>query len=232
MRRLFIIVSGILLTACTEQQKDIHISVLKDVTEADFVQQPNYDGIAPQFGLQENIWQGVQFRYTTISDVQFNNQESFGIPGESSLLGNAFERKKTVEGFLKRVKQVLESDKSTQERGHSSIWRPVVRELIQLQEDSMAEATIYLFSDLAENSDMWSAYRPKDVMLFDTDFNTVKDRFLDEAQGVRRDQGNVQVNVVFQPKDMDDDRNYQKMVRLYSALFQELGIPIEFVANL
>jgi hypothetical protein len=225
-------VLGILVTACAEQQNDMRISVLRDVTETDFVAQPTYESIAPKFGLEDALWHGVQFRYTTISDVQFNNQESFGIEGESSLLGNALERKKTVDGFLKRVKQLLESDRSDTERGHSSIWKPLVREIVLLQKDPTTEATIYLFSDLIENSEIWSAYRPKDVKLFDADFNTVKGRFLDEAHGVHRNQGNVKIAVIYQPKGLEDDRAYQKMVSLYSALFQELGIAVEFVANL
>jgi hypothetical protein len=227
-----IMLLSIIITACAEQKNDVHISVLRDVTEADFVAQPTYESIAPKFGLEDGLWHGVQFRYTTISDVQFNNLGSFGIEGESSLLGNALERKKTVDGFLKRVKQLLESDRSDIERGHSSIWIPLVREIVQHQKDPTTEATIYLFSDLIENSDIWSAYRPKDVKLFDADFNTVKNRFLDEAHTVLRNQGNVKVVVIFQPRGLEDDRTYQKMVRLYTALFQELGISIEFIANL
>lgn len=232
MRRFILIIWCVLNTACIESHKNIQISVLRDVTETDFVAQPTYHGIATQFGLNDNMWHGVQFRYTTISDVQFNNLQSFGIEGEQSLLGNALDRKKTVDEFLHKVKQVLEHDKSYSERGHSSIWVPLTREVVQLQKDPTSEATIYLFSDLIENSEIWSAYHTKDIKLFDTDFNSVKARFLNEAHAVNRDQGNVKVIVVFQPKGLDDDRTYRKMVRLYTALFQELGITIEFIANL
>ena len=55
--------------------------------------------------------------------------------------------------------------------------------------------------------------------------------FLSQAKGVEVS-GNITLVVVYEPATRSDDYYFQIMRLLYESLMSDLGIPIEFIANL
>ena len=144
--------------------------VLEDVTETDFIAQPSPEAMLSKLGLDHGPWQAVAFRYSTISDVSINKHFDTAIPAGYALLGNALERNKAVAKFKHDIDSVLTRTPSNKAKTHSSIWLPLIRQIEDLQNDTESHTTIYLFSDLRENSQFWSSYRTADVQTLRRDF--------------------------------------------------------------
>ncbi len=221
-----------LIASCSNTPNGVSIVVLNDITEADFVARPEPKKIISQFGLESNIWKSVLFRYSTISDISVNREYQKELISEYSLLANELQRKKLVSDFVKQVDSMLRSSQHVSPRNYSSIWKPLIAEIIELQLDTLTPSRIFLYSDLRENSRIWSSYRKRDIQKYKENFESVKQLFLKQAKAVRKGIPNIKVVVVYQPRTPFEDIQYQRMVHLYETIFIELDIPIEFVANL
>ncbi|PHS66970.1 MAG: hypothetical protein COB12_04730 [Flavobacterium sp.] len=233
MKKLILLMVVITLgSSCTDTKNTrTTISVLEDITESDFSVIPSYKAIAPLFGTENDLWSASSFRYGNLTDLGHNQRFEVSIKSEHSLFSNEFQRKKDVSDFLSRVEIILDSSKDTLGHTHSLIWEPLVKEIQSLQKDSLQKATLYLFSDLRENAFWFSCYRPSDITRFNTTPDIVKDLFLSKAKGVIASK-NLKIIVVYQPQTMAEDSSFKQLSQLYSDIFSELGIMVEFVASL
>lgn len=233
MRKVMLYLGIMMLVAsCSNSSNGVRVVVLNDITEADFVARPKPKKVIKQFGLESDKWKSVLFRYSTISDISVNKEYQKSLQGEHSLLANELQRKKVVSEFVKEIDSVLSDSQYTSPRNYSSIWKPLVKEMVELQQDTITPTKILLYSDLRENSRIWSSYRTKDIHRYTNDFDGVKQLFLSQAKTLKKGTRNIKIIVIYQPRTPTQDTHYQRMVRLYKALFSEFDISIEFVANL
>lgn len=230
----FILILGVV--SCNAPEKGVRISILEDITETDFLVKPSPKNILPKLGLQDDLWSAVTFSYSTISDVSINKRYQKTLSLERELLGNSLQRKQEVSGFIKEIDSVLRSSANRKElasKNHSSIWKPLLAEIMELQKNTLMTSSIFLFSDLRENSRFWSSYRKSDIEKLQNNFDAVIQQFLQKAAAVKNKQSDhIQVFVVYQPSSIEEDEQYEIMKNLYKTLFKELQISIEFVANI
>lgn len=226
---LFIVLA--LNVSCTNDTNTTVISVLEDTTEDDFLVRPKAEEILPLFDLDTDPWQGRMFRYGELNDLHHNGRSEVSIGHEHPLLGNELERRADVDAFRAQITTILDRTLNSLGKSHSTIWEPIVAELMELQGDTLQPAILYVYSDLRENADWFSVYSYPDYLLKDRDIERVARLFLDRALSVRAN-GKVKVIVVHQPKDRREDASFSQMVTLYRRIFNELQIPIEFVTNL
>jgi hypothetical protein len=206
------------------------VSVLRDITETTFLAQPDYKSIAPTLGLEENIWRSSTFRYGTLSSLQHTKRMEYSLNGEWSLLGNEIERRGKVKTFLNDVKNSLQVSTDSTEHKFSSIWLPIVEEIALLQ--NKPSGILFIFSDIAENSELFYSISKSEQKLLENSPDEVKQRFLNAALKIRDGMGNVEVVIVYQPKNRIEDSYFSLMKGLYSDIFDELSIPVTFVTNL
>lgn len=228
---LFYVMILLTVASCSDTTTGSRIIVLDDITETDFAVKPTAEALIPKLGLQDDLWKPSEFRYSTISDVSVNRRFQQQLPAAHELLGNAIERQKNVSLYLQNIDSVLKQSNTVEAKQYSSIWKPLLNELKYFQQDTVTATTIFLYSDLRENSRLWSSYRTADVMRLMNDFESVKTQFLSQAKAIKKS-NTIKVVVVYQPKTPLEDEHYGRMVRLYTALFEAMEIPIEFVANL
>ena len=152
---IYTLVLGLTLSACTTDKKQTVISVLEDVTEADFLVTPESNTILSQFKLDRDLWQGVQFRYGSISSLVHNERIAYQLPSKTALLSNEIQRKTAVKQFKADVSKALKKDSYIAEHRYSAIWTPLVAEIKSLQAIPNSDNTLYLFSDLQENNPDW-----------------------------------------------------------------------------
>lgn len=230
---MYILVFGLTMSACTNsEQTGVRISVLEDFTETDFIAKPNADVFRTKFGLENDPWQSANFRYGAISSLIHNKRMQTGLSGGTALLGNQLERDAEIAKFYADIDTVLTSIKQTNKHQYSSIWKPIVEELQYLQKDTMNVTTLYVYSDLQENNGNWfSVHRYEDLRLLQSNPNKVQELFLQQASGVRSS-SNVKMVVVYQPQTMKQDSMFSQMRQVYTAVFKQLGISIEFVSHL
>lgn len=232
--RTLVLYAGLvmLLASCSTTPSGVRVVVMNDITEADFVARPKSSKIIGEFGLESDKWKSVLFRYSTISDISINREYEKNLEGQYALTGNELQRKKVITQFVQEIDSVLSISSHVSPRNFSSIWKPLVKEIEDLQRDTVTPTKIFLYSDLRENSSFWSSYRKKDIEKYNKDFESVKQLFLSQATELKRGTNNINVVVVYEPRTPFEDSHYQRMVRLYKSLFSELELPVEFVANL
>lgn len=230
---IYTLVLWLMLSACTTDKKQTIISVLEDVTEADFLVTPEPNTILSQFKLDRDLWQGVQFRYGSISSLVHNERIAYELPSKTALLSNEIQRKTVVKQFKANVNEALKRDSYIAEHRYSAIWTPLVTEIKSLQAIPNSDATLYLFSDLQENNPDWfSLLKYEDAIQLERNMESVVKLFVSRADGIRKGNKNIKVVVVYQPNNIKEDAAFSKMKQLYSAIFKALGISIEFIANL
>ena len=231
---IYILVIGLTMSACTNsEQTGITISVLEDVTESDFIARPDTQAIRLLLDLEKNPWQATTFRYGAISSLVHNKRSSVTLGGGTALMGNQLERDDEIGQFFTKMGAILSQPKDSTVHQYSSIWKPIVQELKVLQKDSFNQITLSVYSDLQENNGDWfSVHRYKDLMLLEKSPEKVKALFLQEASGVIKGNSNIKVVVVYQPRTIQQDKAFTMMRKLYTAVFEELGIPIQFISNL
>ncbi|QTE21115.1 hypothetical protein [Polaribacter cellanae] len=229
---IYILVFGLMVSACTtSEDKTRIISVLEDTTEIDFIAKPDATTIQNYYNFDTNLWQSANFRFGRINSLMHNTRQQVGIPSEQALLGNELERQELVTGFQDDIENILQKSKETKGHKYSSIWLPLVKELKVLQKTANSNTTVYLFSDLQENSRFFSVFRVADLQLLEGEQEKVLALFLEKSKGIQPTD-TIEVVVVFQPQTIDQDERFQKLKHLYAQLFSKLGIRIKFVANL
>jgi hypothetical protein len=176
------------------------------------------------------MWKGAEFRYSILSSINYNVQHDCSLSSEVSLFGNEPQRKNLVKSFKNSVCHILDSSKYQNNEDYSSIWEPLVKEILTLQKKEIPY-TLYVFSDLLENSSWFSFYRSKDQKKLRNNPQKIVQLYLSKANGLIKN-SQVNVIVIYQPKNVKEDADYQKIVSLYQQVFDELEIPISFKTNL
>lgn len=235
MRRwAILLVIGLTVSACTNsEQTGVTISVLEDVTETDFVARPKVKSIISDFEFDTYPWRCTTFRYGTMNSLVHNRRLELSLDGGTALTGNQFERDAEIAEFEKGIDSVLSVPRDDKAYRYSSIWKPIVEELMVLQKDTLNQITLNVYSDLQENNEDWfSVHRYKDLRLLQSSPDKVKDLFLEQAKDIVKNPSNIRVVVVYEPQTMKEDKRFRQMRQVYSSVFEELGVPIEFTAHL
>ncbi len=227
-------VLGLMISACTSisVRKGTTISILEDVTETDFVSRPNAQSIQSLFNLDKEPWSSVKFRHGIISSLIHNKRFDISLNGENALFGNELIRISKIKSFKASVDSILSLSYSDKPHNSSSIFTPIVDELKILQKDSLSSTRLYVFSDLQENNSEWfSVHQYNDFKLLKTNPEKVKDLFLEHTSGLIQ-ASNIKIIVVYQPQTIKQDKVFALMRKVYTLVFDELGIDIEFIAHL
>ncbi len=232
MRYLYILAIGLLVMSCTQQNEErTIISALDDRTENDFIAKPTTNAIVSALQIDADIWAGYGFRYGQLTDMEHTRRYETFIEPKFSLFDNEFKRKKEVADFKKDIATALESDADSLGRSYSRIWEPILAELRVLGQDSLQDATLYVFSDLRENTPWFSTYRYRDSIQLLEHPNKVARLYVDKAEEfVGMD--NVEMVIVFEPKTVLEDISFAQHKKLYQDVCDILGVSIRFTANL
>ena len=229
---IYIMVLGLMISACTHsEKKPTIISVLEDDTELDFIAKPTTESITSLYSFKTDLWQSATFRYGRINSLTHNQREETSIKAAQMLLGNELERQQLVADFKADIHVILNKPKDSTIYRQSSIWLPLIKELKYLQEYTNHSATLYLFSDLRENTNWYSTYQASDLKKLQNNPKEVIELFLNKAKEVQASP-NITVVVVFQPRTVEQDILFEQLQELYTKLFLQLGIQIEFITNL
>ncbi len=229
IKKALLIVMAFGLISCGSDP--VNIAILEDVTELDFLARPDHSRVTSTFGLEADPWKEVTFRYGVLSSLGHTKREILSLPSEQSLMGNTIERKAKVDHFNKNVHKLLTAPRDSNIHTQSSIWIPIVEELKILQSLS-SNSYLYIYSDLAENSPLFSIKNREDVRKLASDPDEIKTLFLDKAKDLMPSSDRIQVIVVYQPRTIEEDRAFMQMKELFSQIFLDLEISISFVSNL
>lgn len=229
----YILLLILIFVCCGKQSEKSQnvVSVLSDTTEQTFLAKLNDTILVSKLGVNQNIWEAYRFRFGSLNSLFHNKREAFYLEKENALLGNELQRKHKVKLFKTQISKLL-TQSNNKEDSNSSIWLPLIEEIKALQQLPNANSTLYLFSDLQENTSWFSIYNPKDKDQLEKNSSKIVELFLRQLDEQKSNNTQVKVVVVFQPRNQDEDASFTLMKGLYKKLFNHLDIPIEFTSNL
>ncbi len=238
MKNIFILVVTELIllsiSSCNpfETQDTKVISVMEDRTETHFKMRPKSEDISAHLAMEDNLWKGTIFRFTTVSEIDYNQQTEVVLQPENKITGNSYLRKKKIQDFKNQITGILNYPRDSLEQKQSAIFLPVIRELIHLSEMEGSVKELIVYSDLKENdSDWFSFYRSSNLKTLQKNPDKAVELFLSKVpDGTKFNR--VSLHIIYEPLDSQDNKEFRLMIKIYQQVFNKLEIPFEISANL
>jgi hypothetical protein len=237
MKNQIILVATELMLLCISscnlsETNNTHIySVIEDITEHNFKTRPQAEDLLEYINIDEGLWGSTRLRYTTVSEIDYNQRKELILSPENKYTGNSYLRKKEVQSFKNEVAHILENSTDSIAQTQSSIFLPIIRELDQLSLMRGAKRELIVFSDLKENDLWFSFYNPSDLKSLENDMEKIGMLFLSKIPKDVRIK-DVSLTIIYEPLDANDNQEFRLMVDLYKHIFKKLDVPISFSANL
>jgi len=212
--------------ACTQSNSNnTALTVIRDVTDSN-ITFPKAEEV--QRLLKNDMWSGVQFRFTFIEDVEYGREYFLSVPAKQSLLSNELERKKEVRLFREEVDSIINIPQ-TATRDYSLVYPVIVREVNRMAKDRKDNRRIVaVYSDLLENTNvlsMLNSTRKFDEQLWQDLEKSYDIKLNDNLQG-------IEVYCVYQAKDLQASHQFSAVSKLYKQQFERRGAKVTITANL
>ncbi|RZN78890.1 MAG: hypothetical protein EVB11_13115 [Winogradskyella sp.] len=231
--KLLFIIIILCLGACnsSEPTPSKTVSVLFDITDP-LIAHPDASELYKLLDA-DNTNQNLHIRYGEISEVDFNPVSELIRPAsKTGLLSNAVEEKQRMRGFGKDLEALLVRTDSLTPQDNSSIFLPIISEVKVLQSmDSTMDKTLIIYSNLMENNSLVSYYRYNDLWLLEHQPEVLLEKYLLKAKGINPSDS-LRILFIYIPENDKANTQYQNLQQLYRMVFDRLGIPISFSANL
>lgn len=198
---------------------DKHVSVPDSEKVVGFIQ-----------SLSGDKWSGIEFRYSHISDVSLNHVTAITLPAQNKWLSNELQRRKLVEEFYAEVGAALSHNTGSVEKNNSSVYISIAQSLNALSSGSSTRKVLIVYSDLMENEKEFSFYDASVLALLSSDFNGVKSKL--DAEMPLSTLSGIEVYLVYQPLDVDADKQYRIVSGFYKKLLEEKGVVVHIVSNI
>lgn len=191
------------------------------------------DRIIEIMGQRSDPVDGRRLRIAHIGSTLFEPTEEYFLPVMDPEIENDMERASIVRDFERTCSDKLEAySRGVGELDHSIIFPVVVRELVNLQEDSLAnERTLIVLSDLVENA-------PTGWDLYDQSRLDSLQRFpelLEERYGSVTDLGNlrgIRILLVVTPVNYQNSVRIATIAHAYERLLSKHGASVIVTPNL
>lgn len=220
MKKLCFLLLSLLLSCEKTKTSSLELTVLVDRTDAS-IPKPTLEDIQSVIGTHCDA---IHFRWMNIGNTDFNPTYRLDL-APSDLLGNRLERKVEVQIFYTQLDSLLKREHAqTYHYKNSSIYRPLLKTLIQTSQGNASQKVVLLYSDLHESSDLFNAYdTTQRRQLFDH-LDKVVAHF--QAVGDIPDLRGVHLYLIYYPTTNQENRNYRQWLALYRALFSNSGLSI------
>jgi hypothetical protein len=235
MKKLFTIFALCLAVSCRKNQapQPMHsscISIIDDRTDP-FALHPLPEPILALYDFQNDKDQEATARLVLITDKLLNPVQEIHLQdGRSSEAHNANDEidnreqlvysycdafTNAVNGFHKRY-----APDST--LNHSECFATIASELEYLFKNPALQKTLIVFSDLQENSDVFSCYTAKGQRLLCSNTKKVE-QLLQSRHPLPENLVGITIYFVYQPPDREHDQQFSKMLGIYKKLLNERG---------
>lgn len=197
------------------------LTVLADRTDPK-IPAPTAGDIFPLLGLEAHPNGRAVLTFRNVGDVDYGPAYVLELPG-ATILDNTLQRRSDIGHFREALDSLVTKGNA---KGYaferSSILLPLVGQLEKLGGTDAQTKVLLLYSDLAENSDVFDSYGDRRLLL----------EYPGEVAGELRarldipDLEGVTLYIVNYPRDQDDNRMFRAWCAVYQALFKESGLAI------
>lgn len=221
----------VIVDSCIKKQEreinTVQVTALIDVTNMMTIL-PDSETLLSFYEFPKDKNKEAFFRLTTTTDKLLNPVSEYHLAsGDETEKDNQFDdpdyREKQVLSFYSDVRQAVDAfnTKAQQdsEIGHSEVFRCVAAELIRMKENKADKNLLAIYSDLGENSDLFSVYNKHDQELLLQQPDSLIQKF-EGAKLLPPDLYGFTVMIVFQPKIRQEDRMFAAMAEVYKKILK------------
>ena len=204
-------------------QESLAMSVLIDRTD-ELQLEPEKEQIYRLFRLNpkslKEVETGVAIRVSEISSVDFNRNMDIKIEPVDFHSINIKARQKEIRKFYEQLELAFTRTEA-KAQGNSSIFVPIAREANRLAKSGANKKMLIVYSDLAEHSSWLNAYK---------EYNSPKESLVKKfkQQIDLSDLSGLKIVVRYIPRNTDDNARFNKLIKVYTKLFEEKGATISF----
>lgn len=221
--------AAIAVPTVLHQNNEKEYILFSDITDT-LQLKPETHTIRQGFGLDKDVWQGIDFSYIEITDLSLNKEVHYSLPKRSQLLGNQLERNKEVDEFLGAYDSLaLDIQACEGQRGNSSIYTPLAKKLNELSESRAKDKRIFVYSDLMENAQI-SFYEKETFELVSHKPDTIIAHF--DKQTSLSDLTGITVYFLFNPLTREQDQTFAITSSLFKSVLEEHGAKVKIQASL
>lgn len=243
MRLLILFVLTYFLPACKEENTSARyaksqITALGDITDPHSLR-PLPDPILALYQFDKDKNKEGVFRFRCIEDLHLNPVVEFHLPdGKSAEAtnrnGDPHYREKSILSFYAKIRTSLSDfrlvNDSAQSKQYSECFSTIAEELTILGESEATKKILLVFSDLQENSAVFSCYRSENQSLLQSDPKKVGD-LLNEQYHLPDDLTGIRVIFIYRPNTREEDQRYKNMNEAYRYLLENRHAQVQTQAN-
>jgi hypothetical protein len=204
--------------------------LLADVTDT-LNALPDSNEVRKGMALTNDRWASSTFALEIISDVGYNPRHECSIASADPLLGNLNDRNRELEQFWNCYESAWKLLNDSVGRESSTVYQPIVRELNRLAKSTATSRKLLVFSDLNENSSVFSVHTKKDFDLLKKDPNAVLEK-LSQKGKLPPSLTGIEVFFVYHPKNPEDDERFSLMANLFSDALTMRGAKVTISGSL
>ncbi len=221
-RIMLIVLAHIYIMCGCTSEVVTEVTALVDVTPEHIIG-PDSEDIKSRLAVSSDRWAGSTFSLEEISDLEYNERHECSIGPSSSLLANLSKRKVEIAEFWNCLESALENFEDSAGRDHSSIYQPLVRELVRLTKSKATKRILLVYSDLQENSPgVFSVHDKRDYALLKKSPDTVLEKLATEGK-LPDSLSGIEVVFIYHPKSVLDDERFSLMVNMLEKALTKRG---------
>jgi len=240
---LFLIVLLIFNSCKNEPAKTTHICVLIDVTDERFKDEKFVSENLPkllqlmELNQQTGGFSGGEIKLSLINEVSDSKSKTIKIEtGVTGMMGeNPLNRKDKVEKFYKELEngftQIL--NKANWGTNASKIYQKVTRELIKMKNSNADQKYLIVYSDMLENSDLFSFYVPNwksNISKMTEDINATVEKLAEKGPTLP-DLSEFTIYIIT-TRTAENDEKINISEQFWITLFENQGATVRFNSGL
>ena len=230
-----ILIPIFLVVACQVQKKEepyIDDVILEDTSDYHKLR-ANSHAVTASLNLSENKQKEITVRYITIADkknvpVTILHLPSAAVTEAKNKNGAFMHRERVILQFIDTLRKTFSSHcskKDSSSSKYSEVFSILCAQLKALAERRAIIKRIYLYSDLQENSSLFSCYTAKGRQLLKKDPDSIARKFRSAVLLPASLKG-VTLYLINEPTSRENDENYSRLVFIYRKALEPLGLVI------
>lgn len=218
--------------------KSIAVSVIVDITDS-IALYPNADAVLRSYQFDKDKNTKALCRVCLITDKQLNAIEDYHLDdGVTTERDNKFDdpqhRQKLILLYYQTIRKALSDFTAIHSKDsalkHSECFKTIAGELSEMKRKHADKNTLLVFSDISENSDLFSSYTKKGKdLLFNHPEKLIA--IFEQTKLLPDDLKGFNIFFVFQPKSRDEDKVYVAMSNIYKSLLEKRGARVTVQAS-
>ncbi len=230
---LLFVISICFFYSCSTSSKENYLpkklTVLVDITDPHMVR-PMADALLQMYQFEKNKDIEASFRLCVITDKALNQTKDILLEdgAETKKINKRYDaqfREKRILGFYEKVRSAIteftqfhNADTSLR---HSECFKILANEIATLNEKKNSENTVVIFSDIQENSRIFSCYTKANKQLLEHNPEKVIEIF-EKTKLLPDDLKDFKFFFVYEPVNREQDFAYELMVKkIYMPLLEK-----------